>query len=154
MFHFPFFGSVFPKGGCYIRSLAMFSCLLSIAVIYHFHLVLVEAGKADFSLTAESWWVDNLIRNPVLIPYTLGSKLLDKIYLDTTFATKSDAYQTFASKAEGIRELLEKVQTYPDNTLFYLRVWTFGYEDVWLALSAALNTRVICIIFYSFWHGE
>ncbi|EER43385.1 DNA repair protein [Histoplasma capsulatum H143] len=120
----------------------MFSCLLSIAVIYHSHLVLIEAGKADISLTAESWWVDNLIRNPVLIPYTLGSKLLDKIYLDTTFATKSDVYQTFASKAEGIRELLEKVQTYPDNTLFYLRVWTFGYEDVWLALSAALNTRI------------
>ncbi|QSS56943.1 DNA repair protein [Histoplasma capsulatum var. duboisii H88] len=102
-------------------------------------------GKAILytgDIRAESWWVDNLIRNPVLIPYTLGSKLLDKIYLDTTFATKSDVYQTFASKAEGIRELLEKVQTYPDNTLFYLRVWTFGYEDVWLALSAALNTRI------------
>ncbi|OAX77475.1 hypothetical protein ACJ72_08226, partial [Emergomyces africanus] len=28
------------------------------------------------------------------------------------------------------------------NTLFYLRVWTFGYEDVWLALSAALNTQI------------
>ncbi|EDN07067.1 predicted protein [Histoplasma mississippiense (nom. inval.)] len=106
---------------------------------------LLGNGKAILytgDIRAESWWVDNLIRNPVLIPYTIGSKLLDKIYLDTTFATKSDVYQTFASKAEGIRELLEKVQTYPDNTLFYLRVWTFGYEDVWLALSAALNTRI------------
>ncbi|OJD15301.1 hypothetical protein ACJ73_08991, partial [Blastomyces percursus] len=102
-------------------------------------------GKAIMytgDIRAESWWVDNLIRNPVLIPYTLGSKRLDKIYLDTTFATKSNVYQTFPSKAEGIRELLEKIQTYPDNTLFYLRVWTFGYEDVWLALSAALNTRI------------
>ncbi|KLJ10019.1 hypothetical protein EMPG_14575 [Blastomyces silverae] len=102
-------------------------------------------GKAILytgDIRAESWWVDNLIRNPVLIPYTLGSKRLDKIYLDTTFATKSNVYQTFPSKAEGIRELLEKIQTYPDNTLFYLRVWTFGYEDVWLALSAALNTQI------------
>ncbi|PGH29633.1 hypothetical protein GX50_07616 [[Emmonsia] crescens] len=104
-------------------------------------------GKAilytgDIRGKAESWWVDNLIRNPVLIPYTLGSKRLDKIYLDTTFATKSNVCQTFPSKAEGIRELLEKIKTYPDDTLFYLRVWTFGYEDVWLALSAALNTQI------------
>ncbi|EEQ87763.2 DNA repair protein [Blastomyces dermatitidis ER-3] len=107
---------------------------------------LIEGNRKAILYTgdirAESWWVDNLIRHPVLIPYTLGSKRLDKIYLDTTFATKSNVYQSFPSKAEGIRELLEKIQTYPDSTLFYLRVWTFGYEDVWLALSAALNTRI------------
>ncbi|OJD17690.1 hypothetical protein AJ78_02215 [Emergomyces pasteurianus Ep9510] len=103
------------------------------------------SGKAILytgDVRAESWWVDALVRNPVLIPYTLGSKRLDKIYLDTTFATKSNVYRSFPSKAEGIRELLEKIKTYPDNTLFYLRVWTFGYEDVWLALSAALNTQI------------
>lgn len=88
------------------------------------------------------WWVNSLIRNPVLIPYTFGNKRLDKIYLDTTFAVKSDVYRNFPSKAEGLRELLEKVQAYPDGTVFYLRAWTFGYEEVWLALSAALNSKV------------
>ncbi|KAK2736626.1 hypothetical protein FQN55_001572 [Onygenales sp. PD_40] len=102
-------------------------------------------GKAILytgDIRAEAWWVDNLVRNPVLIPYTLGNKRLDKVYLDTTFATKSNVYQSFPSKAEGIRELLEKIKLYPEDTTFYLRVWTFGYEDVWHALSSALNTKI------------
>ncbi|KAL1988028.1 hypothetical protein VTN96DRAFT_1552 [Rasamsonia emersonii] len=102
-------------------------------------------GKAILytgDIRAESWWVNKLARHPVLIPYTCGFKRLDTIYLDTTFAIKSHIYKTFPSKAEGIRELLEKVQDYPDDTVFYLRAWTFGYEDVWLALSAALNSKV------------
>ena len=91
---------------------------------------------------AEAWWVDSLVRNPILISYTLGAKRLDNIYLDTTFATKSNIYAMFPSKAEGIKELLEAVQKYPDDTIFYLRSWTFGYEEVWLALSNALNSPV------------
>lgn len=86
--------------------------------------------------------MNSLVRNPVLIPYTLGNKRLDRVYLDTTFATKSNIYKTFPSKAEGIRELLQKIDKYPKDTVFYLRSWTFGYEEVWLALSAALNTPV------------
>lgn len=92
---------------------------------------------------AETWWVSSLVRHPVLIPYALGSKRLDKLYLDTTFARASNIYRTFPSKAEGIAELLKKVEDYPDDTLFYFRAWTFGYEEVWVALSAALNMKVI-----------
>lgn len=72
----------------------------------------------------------------------MGNKRLDKIYLDTTFARASNIYRTFPSKAEGLAELLQKVEAYPDDTVFYCRAWTFGYEDVWVALSAALNTKV------------
>ncbi|PGH00789.1 hypothetical protein AJ80_09128 [Polytolypa hystricis UAMH7299] len=93
-------------------------------------------------IRAEGWWVDCLIRNPVLIPYTLGGKSLGRIYLDTTFAIKTDIYSSFPTKAEGIRELLEKMKAYPEDTLFYLRVWTFGYEEVWQALSAAFNSKI------------
>ena len=91
---------------------------------------------------AERWWVDALIRNPVLIPYTLGTKRLDRIYLDTSFASESNIYAKYPSKAEGIRELTEKVQKYPAGTIFYLRTWTFGYEEVWLALARALDAQV------------
>lgn len=84
----------------------------------------------------------NLVRNPILIPYTLGNQRLDKIYLDTTFAIKPYIYHSFPSKADGLRELLEKIKEYPESTTFYFRVWTFGYEEVWLALSAALRTQV------------
>lgn len=93
-------------------------------------------------LPAEKWWIDSLARHPILVPYTLGRRRLDKLYLDTTFARASNPLREFPSKAEGLAELLRKVGAYPEDTLFYFRAWTFGYEDVWLALSAALNTKV------------
>jgi DNA cross-link repair 1C protein len=93
--------------------------------------------------------VNSLIRHPILIPYTLGQKRLDKLYLDSTFATATSPFREFPSKAEGLAELLQKVQAYSDDTVFYFRAWTFGYEDVWVALSAALNTKVISLSYPS-----
>lgn len=86
--------------------------------------------------------MNTLVRNPILIPYTLGGKSLDKIYLDTTFARADNVCYSFPSKADGLAELLRKVAKYPQDTIFYFRAWTFGYEEVWVALSAALNTKV------------
>ncbi|KAF1954490.1 hypothetical protein CC80DRAFT_566996 [Byssothecium circinans] len=102
-------------------------------------------GKAILytgDIRAETWWVNSLVQNPVLLPYTLGSRRLDCMYLDTTFATKSKVYQNFPSKAEGIRELLEQVEAYPEDTIFYFHSWTFGYENVWIALSNFLQSRI------------
>ncbi|PYI05025.1 DNA repair protein [Aspergillus sclerotiicarbonarius CBS 121057] len=102
-------------------------------------------GKAILytgDIRAEPWWVNSITRNPVLIPYTLGNKRLDNIYIDNTFARPSHLFHAFPSKAEGLKELLSKIQSYPDTTTFYFRAWTFGYEEVWMALSAALNSKV------------
>jgi hypothetical protein len=102
-------------------------------------------GKAILytgDIRAETWWVNSLVQNPILLPYTLGPRRLDCIYLDTTFATKSHPYREFHSKAEGIKELLDKVSKYPDDTVFYFHSWTFGYENVWIALSAFLRSRI------------
>ncbi|KAF2273485.1 uncharacterized protein EI97DRAFT_383564 [Westerdykella ornata] len=102
-------------------------------------------GKAVLytgDIRAETWWVNSIVQNPVILPYTCGSRRLDCIYLDTTFATKSSPYREFPSKADGIRELLEKVAKYPDDTIFYFHSWTFGYENVWIALSAFLNAHI------------
>lgn len=82
------------------------------------------------------------MRHPILIPYTLGQKRLDKLYLDTTFAGNSNPFREFPSKAQGLAELLQKVDAYSDDTVFYFRAWTFGYEEVWMALSAALDSKV------------
>ena len=86
--------------------------------------------------------MNSLIRNPVVLPYSHGHKRLDKIYLDTTFASKEITYRDFPSKAAGISELLEKVLQYPKGTVFHFHAWTPGYEEVWLALSSALNSQV------------
>jgi DNA cross-link repair 1C protein len=91
---------------------------------------------------SEMWWVNSLVQNPILLPYTLGDKRLDTIYLDTTFATKSEPYREFPSKADGLCELLQKVERYPKDTKFYIESWTFGYENVWIALSALLGSQI------------
>ena len=93
-------------------------------------------------IRSEPWWVESLIRNPHMIPYTQGLSRLDKLYLDTTNATKQHSHHHFPSKAEGLKELLQKVSQYSHDTIFHLHAWTLGYEDVWIALSSALRSQV------------
>lgn len=88
-----------------------------------------------------------------MVEYTIGQdskqlKTLDKIYLDTSF-TEDVQFQT---KADGLRELLVKVAKYPSDTIFYFSAWTYGYEDVWIALAKALNTQV-CSSYYQTPHS-
>lgn len=91
-------------------------------------------------IRSEPWWVNSLARNPSIVQYASGLKTLDRIYLDTSMLN-DDILQT---KAEGLAELLEKVSKYPDDTMFCLQAWTYGYEEVWIALSKALNSKVSC----------
>lgn len=108
-------------------------------------------GKAVLytgDVRAEPWWVNQLARNPILIPYTLGAKRIDRLYLDTTFAIKEDLYREFPSKAEGLNELLEQIKKYPPQTVFHLMAWTLGYEEVWQAMSALLYSQVELVRFY------
>ncbi|KAH0489731.1 hypothetical protein TgHK011_010147 [Trichoderma gracile] len=98
-------------------------------------------GKAILytgDIRSEPWFVNAITRSPALIEYTYGIKTLDTIYLDTSF-TDDIPFQT---KAEGIAELLRKVHKYPKDTVFYIQSWTYGYEDVWAALSKALNSPI------------
>ena len=98
-------------------------------------------GKAILytgDIRSEPWYVNAIARNPNVVEYTSGIKRLDKIYLDTSFT--SDV--PFQTKAEGLAELLRKVSKYPGDTIFHFQAWTYGYEDVWVALSRALNSPV------------
>ncbi|OQN96318.1 hypothetical protein B0A48_17574 [Cryoendolithus antarcticus] len=112
---------------------------------------LVEGhGKAILytgDIRSEIWWVNALTRHPMLLPYVRHNdrkpiKQLDCVYLDTTFASKGDRYKHFQPKQEGLTELLQKVAKYPDETVFYFDSWTFGYEDVWIAISGFLGCRI------------
>lgn len=98
-------------------------------------------GKAILytgDIRSEPWFVTSLARSPLLVEYTCGIKTLDKIYLDTSFIGDVP----FQTKAEGIAELLRKVSQYPGDTVFHIQAWTYGYEDVWVALSKALKSPV------------
>lgn len=93
-------------------------------------------------IRSEPWWINSLVRNPIVLPYTHGLRRLDKIYLDTTFASKKTHCRKFPTKADGLKELFEKVTEYPIDTVFHFHAWTFGYEEVWIALSRALQSQI------------
>ncbi|KAL7622441.1 hypothetical protein AAE478_007946 [Parahypoxylon ruwenzoriense] len=89
-------------------------------------------------IRSEPWFVNSIARNPAIIEYSTGLKTLDRIYLDTSMLDNI----SLQTKAEGLRELLEKVSRYPEDTIFHLQAWTYGYEEVWVALSKALNSKI------------
>ncbi|KAL8726152.1 MAG: hypothetical protein Q9181_006162 [Wetmoreana brouardii] len=93
-------------------------------------------------IRAEPWWVHSIVQQPVLIPYTHGLRQLDKVYLDTTFATKEEPFRSFPTKAQGLSELLTELSKFPEDTIFHFNAWTLGYEEVWRALAAHLKSRI------------
>ncbi|KAK4249413.1 beta-lactamase-like protein [Corynascus novoguineensis] len=98
-------------------------------------------GKAVLytgDMRSEPWFINAIARSPSLIEYSSGLKTLDTIYLDTSFIDDIE----FPTKSEGISELLRKVLKYPEDTIFHFQAWTYGYEDVWLALSKALGSKI------------
>ncbi|KAI8965373.1 Metallo-hydrolase/oxidoreductase [Daldinia sp. FL1419] len=98
-------------------------------------------GKAILytgDIRSEPWWVNSIARNPSMVEYSTRLKTLDRIYLDTSILDNF-ALQT---KAEGLHELLEKVALYPKDTIFCVQAWTYGYEEVWVALSKALDSKI------------
>lgn len=102
-------------------------------------------GKAILytgDVRAEPWWVNAIVQTPVLLRYTYGLTRLDCVYLDTTFATQEDKYKHFPGKVEGLRELMTKVAQCSEDSIFYFRAWTLGYEQVWIALADMLQSKV------------
>ncbi|KAF7961182.1 hypothetical protein EAE96_000848 [Botrytis aclada] len=89
-------------------------------------------------IRSEPWFVNNLARSPFLIEYTSGMKTLDCIYLDTS----NTGPLKFPTKADGLKEMIDKVRKYPPNTKFHFSAWTFGYEEVWAALSRTLKSQI------------
>ncbi|MCJ1260578.1 Protein artemis [Lobaria immixta] len=102
----------------------------------------VKAILYTGDIRSEPWWVNTITRNPIVVPYTCGLRRLDKIYLDTTFASNTDLHRTFPTKAEGLREMLTKISSYPASTIFHFDAWTLGYEEVWIALASALGSQI------------
>ncbi|KAK6956629.1 hypothetical protein Daesc_001908 [Daldinia eschscholtzii] len=89
-------------------------------------------------IRSEPWWVNSIARSPIMVEYSTGLKTLDRMYLDTSIV---DDFP-LQTKAEGLRELLEKVARYPNDTIFHIQAWTYGYEEVWVALAKALDSKI------------
>ncbi|KAJ8130232.1 hypothetical protein O1611_g3398 [Lasiodiplodia mahajangana] len=84
-------------------------------------------GKAVLytgDIRCEPRFVTAITQNPNMVEYSLGWKTLDRIYLDTSVL---DDYP-LQTKAEGLRELFDKLRHYPSDTIFHFQAWTYGYK--------------------------
>ncbi|CUM48066.1 unnamed protein product [Debaryomyces tyrocola] len=123
--------------------------LLTLIPAYHCPgatMFLIEGVKKNILYTgdmrAESWWVETLSKNPSLFPYTAGLKVLDNIYLDTTFIYRGEPFIEIPLNNEGISVATLLIKPYPTDdpdVQFYFVDSTSGFEEVWAQIANSLQ---------------
>ncbi|KAF5603628.1 uncharacterized protein FSUBG_7185 [Fusarium subglutinans] len=130
------------------------ACFLS--HVHSDHLAGIESLRSPFVYcsAATKEILLRLERYPCRINYAKGvlesrqqtfkhlRKVLKPLPLETPTSIELCPGREIQTKAQGMAELLRKVSQYPGDTVFHLQAWTYGYEDVWLALSKALKSKI------------
>lgn len=96
-------------------------------------------------LRAESWWVETLPKIPFLFPYTIGLKVFDNIYLDTTFTYRGEPFIEIPLNNEGIAVVTLLISSYPQDDpdiQFYFGDSTSGFEEAWVQIVNSLKGRI------------
>ncbi|ORX51297.1 hypothetical protein DM01DRAFT_1408762 [Hesseltinella vesiculosa] len=99
-------------------------------------MILIEGCNGTILYTGDVRAEESFIKDlPIL-----GDKHIDHLYMDTTCC--DDLFKRFLPKDESIRILIDYIVQKPSDTQFYLDCWTFGYEEIWIAISLHFNTKV------------
>ncbi|KAF9300923.1 hypothetical protein BGZ74_007333 [Mortierella antarctica] len=69
-----------------------------------------------------------------------GAPRIDRLYLDTTCC--HPAFRSFPPRDQALSDLVNFIMHRPRLAHYYFDAWTFGYEDVWIALAKAFHTKV------------
>ncbi|KAF9291169.1 hypothetical protein BGZ68_004874 [Mortierella alpina] len=72
--------------------------------------------------------------------FTSTTQQIDRLYLDTTCC--HPAFKEFPSRDLAISDLITFINRRPRMAHYYIDAWTFGYEDIWIALSRAFHTKI------------
>ncbi|KAF9955668.1 hypothetical protein BGZ72_003518 [Mortierella alpina] len=72
--------------------------------------------------------------------FTSATQRIDRLYLDTTCC--HPAFKEFPSRDLAISDLITFINRRPRMAHYYIDAWTFGYEDIWIALSRAFHTKI------------
>ncbi|EIN13048.1 hypothetical protein PUNSTDRAFT_141568 [Punctularia strigosozonata HHB-11173 SS5] len=116
---------------------------------------LVEGSKGAVLHTgdfrAEPYFLEGLKRNPFLLRYIVPQsittpdghggvrKTLDAVYLDTACLFSN---LNVPPKDVATFGLVELVQLFPPETLFFLNTWTWGYEDILKGIAHAFDSKI------------
>ncbi|KAJ1310046.1 hypothetical protein OPQ81_006799 [Rhizoctonia solani] len=94
-------------------------------------------------LRAEPAMVSKLTQSVHIAPYLLTNgeqkKQLEAMYLDTASFIGT---QMAPSKACAVKGVVDMISMYPKDTLFYINIWTWGYEDILLGIAERFNTKI------------
>ncbi|KAF9317527.1 hypothetical protein BG003_000672 [Podila horticola] len=72
--------------------------------------------------------------------FSPGAPRIDRLYLDTTCC--HPAFHSFPPRDQALSDLVSFITHRPRLAHYYFDAWTFGYEDVWIALARAFHTKV------------
>ncbi|KAF9998384.1 hypothetical protein BGZ79_007946 [Entomortierella chlamydospora] len=72
--------------------------------------------------------------------FSSTTQRIDRLYLDTTYCHQE--FQTFPNREFVVSDLITFINRRPRLAHYYIDAWTFGYEDVWIGLSKAFNTKI------------
>ncbi|KAH3679250.1 hypothetical protein WICPIJ_008650 [Wickerhamomyces pijperi] len=85
-------------------------------------------------IRAEQRWIETIIKNPYLYPFTTKLKHLDNIYLDTTYGYRQEPFIIMPKNSEGLNKLTNILADYPtedEDIHFYFPDSNLGFEEVW-----------------------
>ncbi|CAE6519796.1 unnamed protein product [Rhizoctonia solani] len=94
-------------------------------------------------MRAEPAMVSRLARSVHMAPYLFTNgqqeKQLEVVYLDTASFIGT---QIVPSKASAVQGLVDMIGMYPEDTLFYINIWTWGYEDILIGIAERFDTKI------------
>ncbi|KAF9972721.1 hypothetical protein BGZ73_004148 [Actinomortierella ambigua] len=68
------------------------------------------------------------------------AKTFDRLYLDTTCCHA--AFHEFPPRQQVVGELVQFIDRRHRMAHYYIDIWTFGYEEIWVGLAQAFNAQV------------
>lgn len=87
-------------------------------------------GDAKF----EDSTIQSFKQHKALMPFIYGPKIIDMLYLDTTFAYRNTNI-SMLENMHGIHQLVEVIQMYPKGTRFRFLDTVYGFEEVWAKVN-------------------
>lgn len=113
-----------------------FHCLGSAMIIITDHRI---SKEINILYTGDARFDDLVIQSfktcPTLMPFIYGDKILDMVYLDTTFAYRNTNI-SILENMQGIYQLIELIKFYPKGTCFRFLDTVYGFEEVWIKIQA------------------
>ncbi|KAK6204272.1 Pso2 DNA cross-link repair protein [Scheffersomyces amazonensis] len=127
--------------------------MISLIPAYHCPgacMFLIESNSSSVLVTGDlrisNLWLEGLNSNPLISSYIFGTKKLDNVYLDTTFAYRGEPFIEINSNNDGIQIAIDMIKEYPKNDpqlCFNFLDHVLGFEEAWAHIVHAFDGRLI-----------